>query len=232
MNQSLQQTTFLTVFGSKSRDKESKQLFLDRNRDSFIPKREILKTFRSQQKCSCKQYFSLSVYPAQWPPSYFIVIGKLCMVIVRQEKPCSVCIFGQTSQVWFQHWKKLLSYSQPKMQKLPSFTSEPSALGALPGTKAISLHCSMDRNTAPGRREVSLGYQLSQQQQETLHSLGVLLKPCQSTQENLAGILKAQGQQTTAEFCPTPPLPAPSLAPAALYEQSRLQKKPHKTQNN
>lgn len=44
---------------------------------------------------SCKWCISLSVHPAEWPPSYLMVIAKLCMVIVRQEKPCSVCIFRQ-----------------------------------------------------------------------------------------------------------------------------------------
>lgn len=116
-----------------------------------------------------------------------------------------------------------------EIAEVSSFPSEPAALGALPGTKAISLHCSVDRNTWKEGRQS--GYQPSQQEQETLHSLGVFLKPCQSTEENLERILKAQGQQTTAEFCPTPPLPAPSLVPAALVG-AKFAKINHKTQNN
>lgn len=183
-NQSLQQTIFLTVFGSKSGDRESEWLFLDIGTDTVSALKEKL-PFRNKEvnrNTNSKQYFSLSVYPAQWPPDYLMVTGKLCMVIVKQEKSCSVCIFGQAlpPRCCFSTRGSSCADHTPPIQTRKSslFTDEPAALGALPGTKAISPHCSTDSKTAPGRRQVSLGYQPSQQEQETLRSLGAFLKPC------------------------------------------------------
>lgn len=164
---------------------------------------------------SCKLCFSLSVHSTQWPPNYLMVMAKLCMVINSKAGEVLFSLYFWTStasQVWFQYQKKLLCWSQPKLLKLPSFNSEPAALGAFPGTKAISPHCSMDSTEHLGKGKSV--YQLSQQQQETLHSLGVFLKPCQSTEEKLAGVWKAQGQQPQLSSVP----PHPSLLPP-WYQQ-------------
>lgn len=119
---------------------------------------------------------SLSMYPEHWPHHHLKALAKLCMLIPRQEMPCSVCIFARALPP-----RCSFSTSRSSCPNCPlpprSESHPPPLLGRLLWELSLTpkppdFTAPMNGNRAPGGRAVSLRRSLSQQEQESLPSFG------------------------------------------------------------